>query len=128
MSLYFLFLFRSYNNTSEVTKSFVISLSVSTEGTGSNSSATDDPSFDAENVNATHSDTDNNPTARQSRIIPVHRGNVRKDLIAIFQDPSIMNCHIIVEMLNERGITEKGRGSGVFKDTLAFSGKMFTIL
>lgn len=119
MSLYFLFFFRSYNNTSEVTESSVPSVSVSTEGTGSNSSATDDPSFDAENVNATHFGTDNNPTARQSRLITVHRGNVRKDLIAIFQDPSIMNCHIIVEMLNERGITERGRGSGVFKDTLS---------
>ena len=30
-----------------------------------------------------------------------------------------MNSHIIVEMLNERGITENGRGSGVFKDTLS---------
>ena len=30
-----------------------------------------------------------------------------------------MNCHIIVEMLNERGIAEKGKGSGVFKDALS---------
>ena len=30
-----------------------------------------------------------------------------------------MNCHIIVEMLYERGVPEQGRGSGVFKDTLS---------
>ena len=49
----------------------------------------------------------------------VHRGNVRKDLTAIFQDPSIMKCHIIMEMLHEKGVAEKGRGSAVFKDTLS---------
>lgn len=40
-------------------------------------------------------------------------------MLDIFQDPCIMNCHIIVEMLNERGIAEKGKGSGVFKDALS---------
>lgn len=111
-------LFRSYNDTSEPTESSVPDVPTSTEGADSNTSATANPSYDAQNVNPTNSDTNNNPAVHQSRIITVHRGNVRKDLITIFQDPSIMNCHIIVEMLNERGIAEKGRGSGVFKDTL----------
>ena len=112
-------LFRSYNDTSEPTELSVLDVPTSTEGEDSNTSATANPSYDAQNVNPTNSDTNNNPAVHQSRIITVHRGNVRKDLIAIFQDPSIMNCHIIVEMLNERGIAEKGRGSGVFKDTLS---------
>ena len=112
-------LFRSYNDTSEVTEPSDPGVPASMEGAGSNTSATAEHASDAENVNATHSDSNANPTAYQSRIITVHRGNVRKDLIAIFKDPSIMNCHIIVEMLNERGIVEKGRGSGVFKDVLS---------
>jgi len=108
-------LFISCNDTSEVTgQSSVPGVPTSTEGAESNSSATAEPTSDAENVNI-----NTNPTSFQSRIITLHRGNVRKDLIAIFRDLSIMNCHIIVEMLNERGITEKGRGSGVFKDTLS---------
>ena len=108
-------LFRSCNDTSEVTEqSSVPGVLTSTQGAESNSSATAEPTSDTENVNI-----NTNLTSFQSRIITLHRGNVTKDLIAIFQDPSIMNCHIIVEMLNERGITEKGRGLGVFKDTLA---------
>ena len=76
-------------------------------------------------MNATHSDRCNNPTVQQSHNITVHIVNVKKYLIAIFQDPSIMNCHITVEMLNERGIAEKFRGSGVFKDTLSLFWKTF---
>lgn len=101
-------LFRSYDDTSELTEPSVPGIPTSTKGTESNTSATADPSSDAQNVNTTHSDTNNNPTVHQSRIVTVRRGNVRKDLIVIFQDPSIMNCHIIVEMLNERGLAEKG--------------------
>ena len=110
-------LFRSYNDTTEVTEPSISGIPTGTEGAGSSTSGTTEHGPEAENVNATHSDTSTNPAAYQSRIITVHRGNVRKDLIAIFQDPSIMNCHIIVEMMNERGVPEKGRGSGVFKDT-----------
>ena len=112
-------LFRSYNDTSEVTEPSDPGVPTSTEGAGSNTSATAEHASYAENVNATHSDTNTNTTAYQTRIITVHRGNVRKYLISIFKDPSIMNCHIIVEMLNERGIVEKGRGSGVLKDVLS---------
>lgn len=31
-----------------------------------------------------------------------------------------MNCYIVVDVLNERGILEKGWGLGVFKDILSF--------
>lgn len=111
--------FRSYNDISEVTEPSVPGVPRSTEGAGSNASANAEHASDAENVNATHSDTNTNPTSYQSRVITIHRGNVRRDLIAIFQDPSMMNCHIVVDVLNERGISEKGRGSGVFKDILS---------
>ena len=30
-----------------------------------------------------------------------------------------MNCHVMVQMVNERGTAEQGRGSGVFKDALS---------
>ena len=49
-------LFRSYNDTSEVTESSVPSVPTSTEGAGSNTSATADPSSDPENGNTGHSD------------------------------------------------------------------------
>ena len=110
-------LFRSYDDTSEVTEPSVPGIPTSSEGAGSSTSGTAE--HGPENVNATHSDTSTNPAAYHSRIITVQRGNVRKDLIAIFQDPSIMNCHIIVEMMNERRVAEKGRWSDVFTDTLS---------
>jgi len=40
-------------------------------------------------------------------------------LIEIFQDPVTMKCHLVVEMLNERGIAEKGNSFAVLKDTLS---------
>lgn len=55
---------RSCNNTSEVTEPSVPGIPTSTEGAGSNTSTTAKPSSDAENVNATHSDTNNNPTGK----------------------------------------------------------------
>lgn len=111
--------FRSYNDISEVTEPSVPGVPRSTEEAGSNSSSTAEHASDAENVNATHSDTNTNPTSYQSCVITIYRGNGKRDLIAIFQDPSIMNCHIIVHVLNERGISEKGRGLGMFKDILS---------
>lgn len=67
-------------------------------------------------------DLESNNTNREeleTRIIKIHRDNVRADLIEEFKDPSIVSCDIIVEMINHRGVAEKGRGTGVFKDTLA---------
>ena len=60
--------------------------------------------------------TSNNQEAMQYRMITVHRANIRRDMIDIFKDPSIMNCHIMVD---ERGTAEQGIGAGVFKDALS---------
>lgn len=59
-------LLRSYSDTSEPTESSFPDVPTSTEGTESSTSATANPSYDAQNVNATHSDTNNNPTVHQS--------------------------------------------------------------
>ena len=72
-------LFRSYNDTSEVTEPSVPGISTNTEGAGSITSGTAEHGPEAENVNTTHSDTSTNPAAYQSHIITVHRGNVRKE-------------------------------------------------
>ena len=113
-------LFRTCADTSEVIQSSVPRAFSSTEEDGSNTIAAAGLSPETDNINEPNSeDNRNSPTASQSRIIKVHRGNIRKDLIEIFQDPLIMKCHLIVEMLDERGMAEKGRGSGVFKDALS---------
>ena len=117
-STYFFTSFRSSDDTNENAYTAVSHAGPTTEGDRSDSNA--ERSSGTGNPTETNAEvTSNNPEAFQSRIITVHRGNIRQDLNDIFQDTSIMNCHIIVEMLNERGIAEKGKGSGVFKDALS---------
>ena len=56
-----------------------------------------------------------------TRILEIHRLNVRNDMINIFSDPSILvlsNC-IEVVFIDQKGDKEEGRGSGLLRD--AFS-------
>jgi hypothetical protein len=50
------------------------------------------------------------------RQITVHRCNIRKDLIEIFADSTIIDCFIDITVIDPRGKPEAGKGRGVVLD------------
>lgn len=61
--------------------------------------------------------------------VTVHRSNVRKDVIKIFSDPSILSSSLDVVVIDARGEPEAGRGRGVLLDVLTcFWQECFTAL
>ncbi len=60
------------------------------------------------------------PPDLQDKInIRLHRANLKKELITLFEDKDIVNKFLEVKMINEHGNDEKGEGCGVVRD--AFS-------
>ncbi|KAJ7382411.1 hypothetical protein OS493_035254 [Desmophyllum pertusum] len=111
---------RSCDDTHEVAQSAVSGAGPTTEAdrndlnTERSTSGTGNPAIE---TNA--DDTSSNPGGFQYCLITLHRGNIRRDMIDIFIDPSIMNCHIMVEMVNERVLQNKAEVQACFKDVLS---------
>jgi hypothetical protein len=63
------------------------------------------------------------------RQITVHRCNIRKDLIEIFADSTIIDCFIDITVIDPRGKPEAGKGRGVVLDVVTqFWNECFTSL
>ncbi|KXJ20323.1 hypothetical protein AC249_AIPGENE28596 [Exaiptasia diaphana] len=52
------------------------------------------------------------------RVINIHRANIRKDMLSIFSDPSILDERVMLDVhfINSSGEEEVGRGSGLERD------------
>ena len=51
--------------------------------------------------------------------ISIHRTNLKKELISVFEHEDIMTKFVVVKMINEYGNEEKGEGQGVIHDALS---------
>ena len=51
--------------------------------------------------------------------ISLHRTNLRKELMSVFEHEDIMSKFLVVKMINEHGNEEKGEGIGVVRDALS---------
>ena len=51
--------------------------------------------------------------------ISIHRTNLKKELISVFEHEDIMTKFVVVKMINEYGNEEKGEGQGVIRDALS---------
>ena len=59
------------------------------------------------------------PVPQQKRNIYVHRLNIKRDMIDLFRDPSIMGQDIEIIVIDARGVEEVGRGVGVLRDVFS---------
>ena len=64
----------------------------------------------------------------RKRVIKVHRLNVKRDLIDIFKDESVMADDLEVVVIDFRGRQEIGKGVGVLRDILSLFWKKHMIL
>ena len=51
--------------------------------------------------------------------ISLHRTNLRKELMSIFEHEEIMTKFVVLKMINEHGNEENGEGIGVIRDALS---------
>jgi hypothetical protein len=59
-------------------------------------------------------------TETQERMkISLHRANLKKELMSVFEHEDIMTKFVVVKMINEHGNEEKGKGSGAIRDALS---------
>lgn len=59
------------------------------------------------------------PDLQEEISIHLHRVNLKKELITLFEDSDIVNKFLKIKMINDHGYDEKGEGCGVVRD--AFS-------
>ena len=60
------------------------------------------------------------PTEVQERMtISLHRSNLKKELISLFDSERVLNRFLEVKMINDHRKEEKGEGSGVVRDALS---------
>ena len=59
------------------------------------------------------------PRNTHKQILEVHRLNVKREMIDIFRDPSIMDDDLAIVVIDSRGKEEIGRGIGVLRDILS---------
>ena len=52
------------------------------------------------------------------KCVVIHRCSIRKDIITIFSNHTILNSLIQVQVIDERGRPEKGEGKGVMLDMI----------
>ena len=64
-----------------------------------------------------------NPT--EVRVLKVRHSQICKDLVNYFQDKEITTHSIVFEMIDDRGLPEKGDGVGVTRDVFSLFWKAF---
>ena len=64
-----------------------------------------------------------NPT--EVRVLKVRHSQICKDLVNYFQDKEITTQSIVFEMIDDRGLPEKGDGVGVTRDVFSLFWKAF---
>lgn len=52
------------------------------------------------------------PVPQQKRTIYVHRLSIKRDMIDLFRDPSVMGQDIEIIVIDARGVEEVGKGDG----------------
>ena len=65
------------------------------------------------------------PCPTEVRVLKVQRSQICKDLINYFQDKEITTHSIVFEMIDDRGLPEKGDGVGVTRDVFSLFWKGF---
>ncbi|XP_028390701.1 uncharacterized protein LOC114515611 [Dendronephthya gigantea] len=62
---------------------------------------------------------------KEVQVVKVHRSRICKDMVSYFQDESILTSSIVFEIIDDRGIPEKGAGVGVARDVFSLFWKSF---